>query len=125
MEEDEAVVDVEQLSENEDDSPTTPAGPAKRKLKGYSLLFKLEVIKFAKETSKNSAAKKYNINRKRVREWVENEVKLRELAASLTEKGEKNCTCYWGRRPQAEAAPIAASTVFFVTLISFSGTFLT
>ncbi len=47
MEEDEAVVDVEQLLENEDDSPATSAVPAKRKLKGYSLLFKLEVIKFA------------------------------------------------------------------------------
>ena len=38
--------------------------------------FKKDVVKHAKEISNNSAAKKFKVDRKRVREWVQNDNKL-------------------------------------------------
>ena len=38
--------------------------------------FKKNVVKHAKENSNNSAAKKFKVDRKRVREWLQNDNKL-------------------------------------------------
>ena len=44
-------------------------------LKG-SMEFKKATIKYAQENSIHSAAKKFKVNRKRVREWVQKEEKV-------------------------------------------------
>jgi transposase-like protein len=38
----------------------------------YNFSFKLKVIKFAEEKGKHEAAKFFNVDRKRVREWCQN-----------------------------------------------------
>lgn len=48
------------------------------KIKSYTMSFKLTVAKFAKENSIHSASSKFNLDRKRVREWVKS---INELSA--------------------------------------------
>ena len=45
----------------------------------YSMELKKEAIKYAKENSINSAAKKFKVDRKRVREWVQKEEKVTSM----------------------------------------------
>ena len=40
------------------------------KRRSYSMEFKRDVVKYAKQNSNNGAAKKFKVDRKRVREWV-------------------------------------------------------
>ena len=42
------------------------------KIKAYTMSFKQTAVKFARENSINSAALKFNVDRKRVREWISN-----------------------------------------------------
>ena len=65
--------------DNQDNQAMSHKGEQRRK---FSMEFKKNVIKYAKENSLNSASKKFNIDRKRVREWVGNEEKV----ASMKEK---------------------------------------
>ena len=63
----------EQAEEVQDEGGT----PSKSR-KGYTVAFKLEVIDYAKKSkSVNSAHKKYNVDRKCVREWMDQEARLR------------------------------------------------
>ena len=48
------------------------------KVKSYSLGFKLAVVKYAKETSIAAASRKFDVDRKRIREWKKNEVSINE-----------------------------------------------
>ena len=45
----------------------------------YSMEFKKATIKYAQENSIHSAAKKFKVDRKRVREWVQKEEKLTSI----------------------------------------------
>lgn len=50
---------------------------AGKKVNSYSTEFKLEAVRFAVECSSNyQAAKKFNVDRKRIREWRANQSKL-------------------------------------------------
>ena len=48
-------------------------------MKTYNVRFKLKVIKLAEEKGKHHAAKLFKVDRKRVREWVQNKEKLMAL----------------------------------------------
>lgn len=50
--------------------------------KAYSIAFKLKVVEFAKSQGKHKAAKAFNVDRKRVREWSQNEDTLKTLTKS-------------------------------------------
>ena len=65
--------------DNQDNQAMSHKGEQRRK---FSMEFKKNVIKYAKENSLNRASKKVNIDHKRVREWVGNEEKV----ASMKEK---------------------------------------
>jgi transposase-like protein len=41
-------------------------------LRSYTIKFKLEAIGFAQKHSIKSAARKFNVDRKRIREWITN-----------------------------------------------------
>ena len=45
----------------------------------YSMEFKNDTIKYAQENSVHSAAKKFKVDRKRVREWVQKEEKVTSM----------------------------------------------
>ena len=45
----------------------------------YSMKFKKATIKYALENSMHSAAKKFKVDRKRVREWVQKEEKVTSM----------------------------------------------
>ena len=50
---------------------------ASKKVNSYSTEFKLEAVRFAVECNSNyQAAKKFNVDRKRIREWRANQSKL-------------------------------------------------
>lgn len=68
--------------DNQDEKLTQAMSHKGEQMRKYSMEFKKSVIKYAKENSYTSAAKKFNIDRKRVREWVSNEEKV----ASMKEK---------------------------------------
>ena len=53
-----------------------------KKVSSYTLKFKLEAIAFAELNSINSASKKFNVERKRIREWS----KCKESLQSLKKK---------------------------------------
>ena len=44
--------------------------------KSYTIEFKRSVIKFAQDNSNGTAAEKYKVDRKRVREWIRNKEKI-------------------------------------------------
>ena len=46
------------------------------KIKSYTMSFKQTVAKFAKENSINSASVKFKVDRKRIREWINNLEKI-------------------------------------------------
>lgn len=54
-----------------------PLGKDKKRRKCYSTSEKLEVIAFSKSVGKNSAARHFDVDRKTVREWVNQEDALR------------------------------------------------
>ena len=61
----------------ETDASQSHAG---KKVNSYSTKYKLEAIKFAEESkSISSAAKKFNVDRKRIREWQSAEAKLQAV----------------------------------------------
>lgn len=49
---------------------------SKRKNKSYNFEFKLTVVNTAKEAGNRAAARKYNVDEKRVREWRKQEASL-------------------------------------------------
>ena len=46
------------------------------KIKSYTMSFKQTVAKFAKENSINSASMKFKVDRKQIREWINNLEKI-------------------------------------------------
>ena len=52
------------------------------KRKSHSIKFKKDVVKYAKENSNNSAAKKIKVDRKRVCGWIQNGNKLLPMKGS-------------------------------------------
>ena len=62
--------------DNQDETSTQAMSHKGEQRRKFSMEFKKNVIKYAKENSLNSASKKFNIDRKRVREWVSNEEKV-------------------------------------------------
>ena len=59
---------------------TTTVSNQKRRNKSYSVSYKLDVTRFAKANSIRLAARKYQIDLKRVREWRQKESDLKEMA---------------------------------------------
>ena len=52
--------------------------PLKRRM-DYSYAQRLEIIKDAKQTNISAAASQHNVDRKCIRRWMKDEVKLRQL----------------------------------------------
>ena len=46
------------------------------KIKSYTMSFKQTVAKFAKENSINSVSMKFKVDRKRIKEWINNLEKI-------------------------------------------------
>ena len=58
---------------------------AGKNINSYSTAFKLEPVRFAVECNSNyKAAKKFNVDRKRIREWRANQSKQESLLGILT-----------------------------------------
>ena len=49
------------------------------KIKSYTLSFKLLVVKHAKMSSIGTAKRKFGIDRKWIREWIQNEGKIQKI----------------------------------------------
>ena len=49
------------------------------KYKSYSVKMKLEAVKYGVLNNKSDAARKYNVDPKRIREWTDNKRKLEEM----------------------------------------------
>ena len=49
-----------------------------KKIKSYTLSFKLLVVKHAKLSSIKTAERKFGFDRKRIREWIQNEGKIQK-----------------------------------------------
>ncbi|KAK9738776.1 Brinker DNA-binding domain [Popillia japonica] len=60
---------------------------SKRKQKSYNFEFKLTVINTAKEAGNRAAARKYNVDEKRVREWRKQEATLVECTTEARQTG--------------------------------------
>ena len=52
------------------------------KIKFYTLSFKLLVVKYAKMPSIGAAEQKFGVDRKRIREWIQNESKIQNKVSS-------------------------------------------
>ncbi|XP_014678488.1 PREDICTED: tigger transposable element-derived protein 1-like [Priapulus caudatus] len=81
-------------------TPTTPDS-RKRKMKSYTVAYKLEAIQWFKDgNSKEATARKFNVDSKRIREWVKQEEKLR--AANHGSNSKRRKLDGGGRRPLDE-----------------------
>jgi hypothetical protein len=73
-------VDAEQDSNHvsEEDEEVLVNEKAEKSKRGcYSIKRKLEVVDFAKKYSKHAASKKFSLDRKMIRRWIDDEEKLR------------------------------------------------
>lgn len=62
---------------NKSDSDDDFEGPpTKRKLRAYSTSKKIEILKYARNTSIHKASDFYKVDRKRIREWKQNEAAI-------------------------------------------------
>ena len=59
-----------------DEAGNNPTSHKGSKIKSYTMSFKQTVAKFAKENLTNSASMKFNVDRKRIREWINNLEKI-------------------------------------------------
>ena len=66
------------------------------KIKSYIMSFKQTVAKFAKDNSVNSASMKFEVDRKRIREWINNLEKI------STKKSTRKQLDGGGRKPAKE-----------------------
>ena len=53
-----------------------------KKIKSYTLSFKLLLVKHAKMSSIGAAERKCGVDRKRIREWIQNESKIQNKVSS-------------------------------------------
>ncbi|KAF7640204.1 HTH CENPB-type domain-containing protein [Meloidogyne graminicola] len=53
-----------------------------QKKKSYTVDFKLEVVEFSRNFSPSEAGKRFNVDRRRIRDWTHQEDKLKELRNS-------------------------------------------
>ena len=65
--------------ENQQESSTQAMSHKGEQRNKYTMEFKRKVINYAKENSYNGAARKFKIDRKRVREWVNQEDKVLKM----------------------------------------------
>ena len=65
--------------ENQQESSTQAMSHKGEQRSKYTMEFKREVINYAKENSYNGAARKFKIDRKRVRDWVNQEDKVLKM----------------------------------------------
>ena len=68
------IANYESELESDNEEVKTP-----QKHKGYSMEFKLKVVKHAKDISKHSASLNFGVDRKRVKEWVKQEGKFHQI----------------------------------------------
>ena len=69
------------------------------KYKSYSVTTKLDAVKYGLENSKAAAAKKFNVDPKRIREWTDNKRKLEEmLSQSRYTQSKRKRLCGGGRK---------------------------
>ena len=74
-----------------------------QKLKNYSLKFKLDAISFAAIHGNHAAEKKYNVDRKRIREWREKKESIEKTVKSKKAKGcQRKRVEGGGRKPFSE-----------------------
>ena len=65
--------------ENQQESSTQAMSHKGEEINKYTMEFKRKVINYAKENFYNEAARKFKIDRKRVREWVNQEDKVLKM----------------------------------------------
>ena len=74
-----------------------------QKIKSYSLQFKLSGISFATAHGNHAAEKKFNVDRKRIREWREKKESIEETVKSKKAKGcQRKRVKGGGRKPLSE-----------------------
>ena len=66
----------------------------------YTIEFKLKAVNFAETNSIRSAAEKFKVERKRIRNWKQNKAKL--LSTVATPSGSKRKKLGGGRKPMNE-----------------------
>lgn len=64
------------IIEKTDEKPTPLLS---KKKKSYTVDFKLEVVEFSRNFSPSEAGKRFNVDRRRIRDWTHQEDKLKEL----------------------------------------------
>jgi hypothetical protein len=69
-----------------------------KRLHSYDLAFKLKVITYAKDHGNSKAAKYFNVDRKRVREWRQNEDRLKGAASVASGSGRRKRLSGGGRK---------------------------
>uniref|UniRef100_A0A914NQM5 Brinker DNA-binding domain-containing protein n=1 Tax=Meloidogyne incognita TaxID=6306 RepID=A0A914NQM5_MELIC len=89
---------------SEDDPEFLPEmSNSQKKRQSYPIDVKLEVIEYAKKTSRHAAARHFGISRKCISQWVAVEERLREFK-NVTAKGAKLRLPGAGRRVQKTEA---------------------
>eukprot|EP00794_Sanderia_malayensis_P014636 gene14636-16155_t len=73
-----------------------------KKMRSYTIGFKLEVVEYAKVNSNQAAATKFNVDRTSVREWRKKERDLKGMLSSRGTKGRKRLDG-GGRKPLNES----------------------
>lgn len=58
--------------------------PFRAKSKSYSVTMKLAAVNFAEASNNSDAARKFNVDRRRIREWSQNKRKLEEITSDKT-----------------------------------------
>lgn len=67
-----------------------------KKVHSYTIQFKSDAIRYAENKGNHAAERKFNVDRKRIREWRDNKGKIEELLAKT--KGTKRKRCDGGGR---------------------------
>ena len=78
------------MGERKDDNIRDSISHKGQKQKCYSMEFKQEAMTFAKENSNNSAARRFGVAVKRIREGYQNKNAIVELCAKPKGSNEKN-----------------------------------
>ena len=64
------------------DEQAKSSSQSNEKIKSYTLSFKLLVVKHAKMSSTGAAERKFGVNRKTIRKWIQNKSKIQNKVSS-------------------------------------------
>ena len=64
------------------DEQAKSSSQSNEKIKSYTLSFELLVVKHAKMSSTGAAERKFGVNRKTIRKWIQNKSKIQNKVSS-------------------------------------------